>query len=68
MSIFIFKGELMADIHPLDRSSTAVSLKAREVLIAGQMPSYDERAIQMENVLKAAVSTSYYGEQGYGHK
>ena len=52
----------------LHRSSTAVSLKAREVLIAGQMPSYDERAVQMESVLKASVTASYYGEQVYDHR
>ncbi|KAI0306019.1 acetyl-CoA carboxylase [Multifurca ochricompacta] len=41
-----------------------VSLKAREVLIAGQMPSYEERLIQMEAVLKASVGNTYYGESG----
>ncbi|VDC06097.1 unnamed protein product [Peniophora sp. CBMAI 1063] len=52
------------------RSSTQVSLKAREVLIAGQMPSYEERLIQMEAVLKASLGTTSYGEHGgYGsHK
>ncbi|TFK71374.1 acetyl CoA carboxylase [Pluteus cervinus] len=44
------------------KSSTEVSLKAREVLILGQMPSYEERAIQMEAVLKNSVSNNYYGE------
>ncbi|KAH9992441.1 acetyl CoA carboxylase [Russula vinacea] len=44
------------------RSSTQVSLKAREVLIAGQMPSYEERMIQMETVLKASLGNTYYGE------
>jgi acetyl-CoA carboxylase / biotin carboxylase 1 len=44
------------------RSSTQVSLKAREVLIAGQMPSYEERMIQMESVLKASLGNTYYGE------
>lgn len=54
---------------PLCRSSTQVSLKAREVLIAGQMPSYEERRVQMETVLKASVGGSYYGEQGVpGHR
>ncbi|KAI0046521.1 acetyl CoA carboxylase [Auriscalpium vulgare] len=48
------------------RSSTQVSLKAREVLIAGQMPSYDERLIQMEAVLKSSVGNTYYGESGLG--
>ncbi|PPR03190.1 hypothetical protein CVT26_008038 [Gymnopilus dilepis] len=46
------------------RSSTAVALKAREVLILGQMPSYEERRIQMEAVLKNSVSNTYYGESG----
>ncbi|KII85890.1 hypothetical protein PLICRDRAFT_44314 [Plicaturopsis crispa FD-325 SS-3] len=46
------------------KSSTAVSLKAREVLILGQMPSYEERLVQMESVLKASVTNSYYGESG----
>lgn len=45
------------------RSSTSVSLKAREVLILGQMPSYEERLIQMESVLKNSVANNYYGEQ-----
>ena len=45
------------------RSSTAVSLKAREVLILGQMPSYEERLIQMEAVLRTSVTKKYYGEQ-----
>lgn len=46
------------------RSSTNVSLKAREVLILGQMPSYEERMIQMETILKNAVNNNFYGEQG----
>lgn len=44
------------------RSSTQVSLKAREVLILCQMPSYEERFVQMESILKASVVNSYYGE------
>ena len=39
-------------------------MKAREVLITGQMPSFEERAVQMEAVLHQSVTTSYYGEQG----
>ncbi|EMD38813.1 hypothetical protein CERSUDRAFT_112545 [Gelatoporia subvermispora B] len=50
------------------RSSTQVALKAREVLIACQMPSYEERKVQMESILKAAVTNSFYGEQGSGMK
>lgn len=51
-------------INKCFRSSTAVSLKAREVLILGQMPSYEERLVQMEAILKASVNSSVYGEQG----
>jgi acetyl-CoA carboxylase / biotin carboxylase 1 len=50
-----------ADVSAWDRSSTNVSLKAREVLIVGQMPSYEERLLQMEAVLKASVTHHYYG-------
>jgi acetyl-CoA carboxylase / biotin carboxylase 1 len=46
------------------RSSTQVALKAREVLIACQMPSYEERKAQMEAILKSSISNSFYGEQG----
>jgi acetyl-CoA carboxylase/biotin carboxylase 1 len=31
-------------------------------MILGQMPSYEERLIQMESVLKNSVSNNYYGE------
>ena len=40
-----------------------VSLKAREVLILGQMLSYEERLIQMEAVLRSSVTNKYYSEQ-----
>ncbi|KAI0918018.1 hypothetical protein AcV5_002805 [Taiwanofungus camphoratus] len=46
------------------RSSTQVALKAREVLIACQMPSYEDRKVQMEGILKSSVTNSFYGEQG----
>ena len=55
---------LFADADVLCRSSTQVSLKAREVLIACQMPSYEERKVQMEGILQSAVKHTYYGEQG----
>ncbi|THU97749.1 acetyl CoA carboxylase [Dendrothele bispora CBS 962.96] len=45
------------------KSSTSVSLKAREVLITGQMPSYEERQVQMEAILRSSVTANYYGEQ-----
>jgi hypothetical protein len=28
------------------------------------MPSYEERLVQMESVLKNSVTNNYYGEQG----
>jgi acetyl-CoA carboxylase/biotin carboxylase 1 len=67
------EGELYEVLQALalleGRSSTQVSLKAREVLIAGQMPSYEERMIQMEAVLKASLGTTSYGEHGgFGSK
>ncbi|KAI0272407.1 acetyl CoA carboxylase [Gloeopeniophorella convolvens] len=58
---------VVRDLTALEgRSSTQVSLKAREVLIAGQMPSYEERLIQMEAVLRSSVGNTYYGESGLG--
>ena len=39
-----------------------------EVLISGQMPSFEERAVQMEAILKQSVTTSYYGEQSHDHR
>ncbi|KAH0836414.1 acetyl-CoA carboxylase [Lanmaoa asiatica] len=57
--------QVLSDLAVLEsKSSTAVSLKAREVLILGQMPSYEERLVQMEAILKASVTSSVYGEQG----
>ncbi|KAJ7115896.1 acetyl-CoA carboxylase [Mycena epipterygia] len=59
--------KVMQNLAALEsKSSTNVSLKAREVLILGQMPSYEERRVQMETILKAAVSNTHYGEQGHG--
>ena len=54
---------VLSGLNYVRRSSTAVSLKAREVLILGQMPSYEERRIQMEAILRTSVTTKYYGEQ-----
>ncbi|CAE6455282.1 unnamed protein product [Rhizoctonia solani] len=50
------------------RSATQVALKAREVLIRTQQPSYEERSSQMEQILTQSVRTGYYGEQGAGHR
>ncbi|KAG8834254.1 acetyl-coenzyme-A carboxylase, partial [Serendipita sp. 399] len=55
--------ETLTNLAALEsRSTNPVSLKAREVLILCQMPSYDERAVQMEAVLKQSASPAYYGE------
>jgi acetyl-CoA carboxylase/biotin carboxylase 1 len=57
--------QVLQDLAVLEpKSSTSVTLKAREVLIMGQLPSYEERQTQMESVLKNAVASSVYGEQG----
>ena len=54
---------VQSGLNWVHRSSTVVSLKAREVLILGQMPSYEERRVQMEAILRTSVTTKYYGEQ-----
>ncbi|KAJ3898998.1 acetyl-CoA carboxylase [Lentinula edodes] len=55
--------KVLQDLASLEaKSSTSVSLKAQEVLIMGQMPSYEERLGQMETVLRSFTS-QYYGEQ-----
>ncbi|KAI6126082.1 acetyl-CoA carboxylase [Pisolithus croceorrhizus] len=57
--------QVLSNLAALEsKSSTTASLKAREVLILGQMPSYEERLVQMEAILKASVTFSVYGEQG----
>lgn len=47
----------------LDSKATSkVSLKAREVLIHCQLPSLDERLVQLEQILKASINQVGYGE------
>ncbi|KAF9219763.1 hypothetical protein BS17DRAFT_788749 [Gyrodon lividus] len=61
--------QVLSNLAALEsKSSTPVSLKAREVLILGQMPSYEERLVQMEAILKASVTSSVYGEQGAANR
>jgi acetyl-CoA carboxylase/biotin carboxylase 1 len=50
------------------RPTAKVALKAKEVLIVGSLPSYEERLGQLEKILKSATTTSYYGEAGAGHR
>ncbi|KAG8851514.1 acetyl-coenzyme-A carboxylase [Tulasnella sp. 330] len=54
---------VMKELASLEsKSTTAVALKAREVLISTQLPSYQERATQMEQVLRMSITSGYYGE------
>ncbi|GAA5920490.1 hypothetical protein JCM1841_003513 [Sporobolomyces salmonicolor] len=57
-----FSGVLkdLADLE--SKATTKVALKAREVLIHTQLPSLDERLIQLEQILKASVTQTTYGE------
>ncbi|KAI9837736.1 MAG: Acetyl-CoA carboxylase [Sarea resinae] len=50
------------------RATAKVALKAREVLIQCALPSLEERAAQMEHILKSSVVESRYGETGWDHR
>lgn len=50
------------------RASQKVALKAREVLIQCALPSLEERASQMEHILRSSVVQSRYGEAGWDHR
>ncbi|GAD93096.1 acetyl-CoA carboxylase [Paecilomyces variotii No. 5] len=50
------------------RASSKVALKARELLIQSAMPSLEERASQMELILRSSVVESRYGETGWDHR
>ncbi|TIA89702.1 hypothetical protein E3P79_02793 [Wallemia ichthyophaga] len=55
----------LKELADLDtKLSTKVALKAREVLILTQIPSYEERVGQMGDILKSSVTTNLYGEKG----
>ncbi|KAJ1732462.1 acetyl-coenzyme-A carboxylase [Coemansia biformis] len=43
------------------RTTAKVALKAREVLLQGQVPSLEERQRQMEQMLRASVTETVYG-------
>ena len=58
-----FMYQVLQNLAALEnRSSAVVALKAREVLISCQLPSYEERHAQMEAILKSSVTSSFYGE------
>ncbi|TGO57236.1 hypothetical protein BOTNAR_0205g00020 [Botryotinia narcissicola] len=50
------------------RQTAKVSLKAREILIQCALPSLEERAAQMEHILRSSVVESRYGETGCEHR
>ena len=55
--------DVLRELAELDsRPTRAVALKAREVLISAQLPSLEERSGQMEQILRAAIRQTYYGE------
>ncbi|KAL1988453.1 hypothetical protein VTN96DRAFT_9508 [Rasamsonia emersonii] len=50
------------------RAASKVALKARELLIQCALPSLEERAAQMEHILRSSVVESRYGETGWDHR
>lgn len=64
-----FFRPILKKLTELDsRPSTKVALKAREVLIQCALPSLEERATQMEHILRSSVVESRYGETGWEHR
>jgi acetyl-CoA carboxylase/biotin carboxylase 1 len=62
-------GGVLKRLAELEARSTAkVALKAREILIQSSLPSVQERAAQMEHILKSSVVESRYGEQDWSHR
>lgn len=56
-------SNVLGKLADLDSKATSkVALKAREVLIRTQLPSLQERTVQMEQILKNAVQMTRYGE------
>ena len=56
----------VADLE--SRATAKVALKARQVLIQCALPSLEERAAQMEHILRSSVVESRYGETGWEHR
>ncbi|OZJ03120.1 hypothetical protein BZG36_03869 [Bifiguratus adelaidae] len=50
------------------RLTQKVALKARELMIHTQLPSYEERQAQMEQILVASVTENVYGGGGVDHR
>ncbi|KAI7904359.1 acetyl-CoA carboxylase [Cokeromyces recurvatus] len=57
-----FFAPILKRLSEIDsRATQKVALKARELLITCQLPSYEERQAQMYQILKSSVTESVYG-------
>jgi acetyl-CoA carboxylase / biotin carboxylase 1 len=63
-----FKPSLKRLTELESRATAKVTIKAREALIQAALPSLEERASQMEHILKSSVVESKYGETGWDHR
>jgi acetyl-CoA carboxylase / biotin carboxylase 1 len=63
-----FRPSLRSLTELESRATTKVALKARELLIQCALPSLEERAAQMEHILRSSVVESRYGETGWDHR
>ena len=63
-----FRTSLVRLTELESRGAMKVALKAREVLIQCSLPSLEERAQQMEHILRSSVVESRYGETGWDHR
>jgi acetyl-CoA carboxylase / biotin carboxylase 1 len=63
-----FKASLKRLTELESRATARVTIKAREALIQAALPSLEERASQMEHILKSSVVDSKYGETGWEHR
>ena len=63
-----FRPALRALTELESRQTAKVALKAREILIQCALPSLEERAAQMEHILRSSVVESRYGETGWEHR
>jgi acetyl-CoA carboxylase/biotin carboxylase 1 len=60
-------SDILSALADLDSKATSkVALKAREVLIQCQLPSLEERSLQMGQILRSAVTQTVYGEARAG--
>ena len=63
-----FRSSLKRLTELESRQTAKVALKAREILIQCALPSLEERAAQMEHILRSSVVESRYGETGWEHR